>query len=336
MDDCLAIAFSYLKITDILSCLLTCHQFYNIIHNYHIFDKLGKKEYSNCYDKLGQLSQNTGLTLYQLCYNLTKLNRLNMENSISKLYETTAVYLDNKHIRFLPKQISLLTKVTYMDLTGNKITDIKELSNLQSLVNLILTENNIKNISGLNKLTNLESLELGYNKIKNISDDLCNLTKLQELKLDFNKIKELPDTFTNLVNLTHLDLDDNALTYFPIQICELSKLNSLHMSCCWITEFPSQISKLTNLTCLTASLNRIVCIDNLCTLSNLRLLSLGHSKLRRLPDALTCLTNLQVLTLKIDSTSHNRKIVNTFSHINLHIDYEEPEREVYDYNYMFD
>ena len=61
-----------------------------------------------------------------------------------------------------------LTKLTSLSLGGNKISDIKPLSNLTNLTTLKLGSNKISDIKPLSNLTNLTTLYLWINKISDI------------------------------------------------------------------------------------------------------------------------------------------------------------------------
>ena len=58
-----------------------------------------------------------------------------------------------------------LTKLTSLELWGNKISDIKPLSNLTNLTYLSLRENKISDIKPLSNLTNLTEVDLTKNPL---------------------------------------------------------------------------------------------------------------------------------------------------------------------------
>ena len=80
-----------------------------------------------------------------------------------------------------------LTKLTSLELWGNKISDIKPLSNLTKLTSLYLSGNQISDIQPLSNLTKLTSLYLLFNQISDIKP-LSNLTNLTELYLSGNPL----------------------------------------------------------------------------------------------------------------------------------------------------
>ena len=80
-----------------------------------------------------------------------------------------------------------LTKLTSLELWGNKISDIKPLSNLTKLTSLYLSGNQISDTAPFSNLTNLTKLDLSGNQISDIKP-LSNLTNLTSLSLSGNPL----------------------------------------------------------------------------------------------------------------------------------------------------
>ena len=80
-----------------------------------------------------------------------------------------------------------LTKLQRLWLGSNQITEIKGLDSLNSLTWLGLSDNNITEMKGLDNLKSLGCLYLSKNKISKIQG-LDELTNLRELDLSYNKI----------------------------------------------------------------------------------------------------------------------------------------------------
>ena len=76
-----------------------------------------------------------------------------------------------------------------LDISWNKIKDIKKLSGLTKLEYLRAYGNQIGSVAPLKKLVNLNSLNIGGNKLTKI-DALKELANLKSLYLDGNKIKD--------------------------------------------------------------------------------------------------------------------------------------------------
>jgi Leucine-rich repeat (LRR) protein len=115
--------------------------------------------------------------------------------------------------------------VTYLDLSGNQITDLSPLIGLTGLTELNLGANQITDLSPLSRLTGLTWLTLWDNQITDLSP-LSGLTGLTGLGLDNNQITDL-SPLSGLTGLTHLTLDDNPITDFsPLGGLDISLLHT--------------------------------------------------------------------------------------------------------------
>ena len=119
----------------------------------------------------------------------------------------TVLNLHDNQISDLSALSNLLTSLTELDLSQNRISNIRPISNLTKVTDLNLLGNQITDISLLSNLANLIELNLGGNQITDISV-LSNLSNLAELNLLGNQlpaeagliIQELKD---RSVNVTH-------------------------------------------------------------------------------------------------------------------------------------
>ena len=146
-----------------------------------------------------------------------------------------------------------LTKLTYLDLSNNSISDISALADLTKLTELYLSGNSISDISALAGLTALTDLDLSGNSISNISA-LAGLTKLTTLYLDFNSISNI-SALAGLTKLTYLSLSNNSISNISA-LAGLTKLTELYLSFNSISDI-SALEGLTKLTYLSLSDNSI-------------------------------------------------------------------------------
>jgi Leucine-rich repeat (LRR) protein len=100
--------------------------------------------------------------------------------------------------------------VTYLYLSGNKISDISSLRTLQDLQELYLSGNQISNITPLQFLTNLTQLELDNNTVSDIAP-LKPLRNLQSLNLSSNQINDIAP-LQSLPALRSLKANNNAIS----------------------------------------------------------------------------------------------------------------------------
>lgn len=140
-----------------------------------------------------------------------------------------------------------LSKLTFLNLSGNRLADISGLAQLTGLGILDLSRNEIANLSPLSPLPVLTELNLAGNKISNLRP-LSSLSLLQKLDLSRNQIRDL-GPLSHLLPLTQLKLANNALTGAAIEpITGLSALVLLDLSnnqvemLDYVGEFPSTVS----------------------------------------------------------------------------------------------
>ena len=131
--------------------------------------------------------------------------------------------LGNEYQEKFPKgtQITNLSGMGYfinlkrLDISWNKISDLKPLAELTRLEYLKAYGNQISSVAPLAGLERLSSLNVGCNRIVKI-DPLKNLTNLVSLYLNDNKLTKI-DELKNLINLNALFLRGNKIKiYSPI------------------------------------------------------------------------------------------------------------------------
>jgi internalin A len=123
---------------------------------------------------------------------------------------TVEVLLEKAQTKNCNQANQKLTHLTYLDLFGKEISDIKPLSSLTNLTFLSLNSNKISDIKPLSALTNLSSLSLRSNKISDIKP-LFTLTNLTHLLLHSNKISDIKP-LSNLKKLENFEARNNQIT----------------------------------------------------------------------------------------------------------------------------
>ncbi|EHD1581859.1 LPXTG cell wall anchor domain-containing protein [Listeria monocytogenes] len=121
-----------------------------------------------------------------------------------------------------------LTRVSWLVLNNNEISDLSPVKDLKNLYNLQLNNCrlSVSDLSSISNLTRLTSLYLDDNDISELSL-LANLTALEWLSLDNNEISDLSG-ISNLRMLVYLSLNNNQISdVSPLK--RLSNLNALHI-----------------------------------------------------------------------------------------------------------
>ena len=168
-----------------------------------------------------------------------------------------------------------LTKLTYLSLDRNNISDITPLRPLVSLETLKLMANNIGTIRAIKNLTNLKNLDIGQNRISNITP-LKDLLQLENLSMSYNKVRdisslqdlshlkvlkaggnEISDIFAleDLQQLEHLELPINQITDTS-PLANLKRLNNPILYDQQIT-LPTQVSYTHNLSISNPLIDRL-------------------------------------------------------------------------------
>ncbi|KAL0358418.1 UNVERIFIED_CONTAM: Receptor-like protein 14 [Sesamum angustifolium] len=141
------------------------------------------------------------------------------------------------------------SKLQYLDLSGNGLTEIPPLGAVQSLKSLNLKFNSLNNLSNfqeLTKLSALETLNMAYTRISGISPSLWTITSLKAISFSGNHMKgSLSDKgLCKLRNLQELDLSNNAFEgILPLCLSNLTSLRVLELSWNLFTgSIPSNLS----------------------------------------------------------------------------------------------
>ena len=102
---------------------------------------------------------------------------------------------------------------TWLDLQGNRISDLSPLSGLVTLTRLDLRENQVSDLSPLSGLVTLTRLDLRENQVSDLSP-LTGLTAMTKLELDDNQISDIAPLVANagLGDGDIVTLTDNPLS----------------------------------------------------------------------------------------------------------------------------
>jgi len=182
---------------------------------------------------------------------------------LNKKIEELDLY-DNR-IKHISSHLNDLTELVNLDLSFNKIRNIKNIENLKKLKNLYFVQNKISEIVNLENLTELINLELGGNRISKI-ENLDTLVNLQEIWLGKNKISRF-ENLNKLSNLKILSIQSNRLTKIE-NLENLVNLEELYLSHNGISKIEG-LEKNLKLTTLDITSNKISKLENLSHLKNL-------------------------------------------------------------------
>ncbi len=196
MNDIYLYIFKLLEIKDIPYVSQVCKEFYCITQSnilwYYFYNQYYKDEelldtYCNTC-KMYYCMMKLPKTFYELPKNIKQMQNIQALNNTN-------------NISFIPTELSLLTNLVNIVLSGYRIS-------------IIPTQ--------IGLLTNLHTLGLSDNNITEIPTEIGMLTNLNYLGFANNKISIIPTEIGLLTKLAHLRVNNNYITYIPMEI-KLSK-----------------------------------------------------------------------------------------------------------------
>lgn len=165
---------------------------------------------------------------------------------------------NNNEARRLPPSLKWASKLTYLDVSNNRLEQLEhaELGGLTGLLKLNLANNRLKNLPAyFGAYSVLRTLNISSNFLEKFPQFLCDLETLVDLDLSFNLIATLPDAIGKLRNLEKFVITNNRLS----------------------GTFPSSFVNLSNLRELDIKYNTIANIDVIAQLPKLEILSADHN-----------------------------------------------------------
>lgn len=275
--DILLHIFEYLDIGDAINARLISKQFDELYDDKLLWKIYYERDYGLNHSDLNNLSK---INAYKKCNdiivfklklkfdtNQTIIDIMNlqefklngdMKSRAAKYFDANFKFdsLTRPKLKIIPREITQLTNLRKIQLSGNKIKEIPQMGSLVNLQSLYLSDNQITDIQQIGSLVNLQELNLSGNKIKDIQQ-IMQLVNLNTLFLFCNKIKLIPSQIIQLINLTKLHLSHNKITKIPLEVIQLANLITLDLRCNQIKEIPSQITQLMNLQFLYLCGNKI-------------------------------------------------------------------------------
>ncbi|KAL2198989.1 phosphatase 2C-domain-containing protein [Corynascus similis CBS 632.67] len=166
----------------------------------------------------------------------------------------------NNEARKLPPSLSWAKKLTYLDVSNNRLEQLEhaDLGGLTGLLKLNLANNRLNHLpTYFGAYSVLRTLNISSNFLEKFPPFLCNLESLVDLDLSFNLISDLPDAIGKLRSLEKFVVTNNRLTgAFPDSFRNLSNLRELDMKYNTITNI-DVVAQLPKLEILTADHNSV-------------------------------------------------------------------------------
>ncbi|ROT71983.1 leucine-rich repeat-containing protein 58 [Penaeus vannamei] len=187
------------------------------------------------------LQHNMLLTLPFEVVKFANLKMLDLSNNslthvndfVLHLPELQTLYLRNNSLTddSLPKELSTLSKLRELNLSGNQFTAVPtQLYEMSALKYLYLGNNRITEVlPDIRAMQGLQVLHLGGNCLESVPDELGELQQLGALVLCDNRLCDLPRAISNLTRLRSLLLHKNNLCCLPVGAVKLRSLTELSL-----------------------------------------------------------------------------------------------------------
>ncbi|XXQ34126.1 U2A'/phosphoprotein 32 family A C-terminal domain-containing protein [Plasmodiophora brassicae] len=129
-----------------------------------------------------------------------------------------------------PADMAGWTRLVFLDLSHNKLTQLEALPRFEHLRALLLNNNALRTLPKLAGLPALKKVMVSHNQLETL--DWClwaSLQSLEALSASGNLLKTLPSSMSKLHSLTNLRLNRNRFTTVPACIAQMSRLALLDL-----------------------------------------------------------------------------------------------------------
>jgi len=296
--------------------------FHSVSHDFG----LGRMQKFNHVDLSGRNLFNIPISLYSKAAEIITLNlSRNLSLDVPRDFVQSCLNLrdikfNNNEARKLPPSLSRANKLTYLDVSNNRLEQLEhaELGGLKGLLKLNLANNRLKrlppyfggfralrtiNISSnfldtfpafLCELESLVDLDLSFNSIASIPQDMGKLKNLERFVITNNRLTgTVPEGFSQLISLRELDIKYNAISSIDV-ISRLPKLEMLSVDHNSVTRF---IGSFETLRSLRLNSNPVTKFEIVQPCMTLKVLNLSNAQLASIDESFKNILNLEHLVL---------------------------------------
>jgi Leucine-rich repeat (LRR) protein len=140
-------------------------------------------------------------------------------SEISVLTALTALDISENRVKVLPGSLIACSQLIKLRASKNEIDQLDDMSLYQSLLSIDISHNSIKSLpTSLFSLPVIQNIDAGFNKLKGVPKQISCCSTMAHLILCKNTLTSLPDTWHQCVNLVHLDIADNKIKRLPYSL----------------------------------------------------------------------------------------------------------------------
>ncbi len=266
---------------------------------------LGRMQKFNHVDLSGRNLITIPISLYSKATEIISLNlsrNLSLDlprDFIQSCQNLRDIKYNNNEARRLPLSLGRASKLTYLDVSNNRLEQLEhaELDGLTGLLKLNLANNRLKYLPPyFGQYTALRTINVSSNFLERFPAFLCDLESLVDLDLSFNLISGFPDNIGTLRNLEKFVITNNRLT----------------------GAIPSSFRNLHSLRELDIKFNTISAIDIIAELPKLEILAADHNAISQFKGTFERLRSLKlnanpITKFEIDAPVPTLKVLNLSS-----------------------
>jgi Leucine-rich repeat (LRR) protein len=150
-------------------------------------------------------------------------NKLTDFEGWDRLAHITDLSLDRCNlIESLPDSVYALTNLTRLNISSNKLRNLKQIAACQRLVDLNASDNELQSLPpSIGTLTELKTLEVSFNQLVTLPGEVSACAALVSIRARGNELKTLPLTISKLWTLEVLMIDKNPLIRLPYCVASM-------------------------------------------------------------------------------------------------------------------
>ena len=151
------------------------------------------------------------------------------EPAYKSVPEGARVYLKDQGLADLRGQSLDASKIDYLNLDRNELTNVDEVASLVGLKWLRLNSNQLSALPSLGDLKSLRRIYLRDNKFAEVPETLKDLPALTDIDLSGNPVSEIPEWLAKKEGLQFLSFSRTKISKLPDDISAWKRLKALQL-----------------------------------------------------------------------------------------------------------
>ena len=143
--------------------------------------------------------------------------------------EGARVYLKDQGLSDLKGQSFDASKIDYLNLDRNALTNVDEVASLTGLKWLRLNSNKLSSLPSLDGLKSLRRIYLADNAFEAVPETLKDLPALTDVELSGNPVSEIPEWLAKKEGLEFLSFSRTRITKLPDDLSAWKRLKALQL-----------------------------------------------------------------------------------------------------------